>query len=339
MQSTFGLDIGFQNIRLVELLEDKNKIDLVAAGSIPMPPKAMSSNVPSDQEAVSIAIKKLVKDSGTKSRNVCIALPESQVFTRVIQVPQLSKQELASAIRWEAEQYIPMPLDQVNLDYSILRDSKETGSVNMEIILVAAPKTLVDRYVHIIEMSDLVVQIIETDCIATLRALSRSMKSVQTAMIMSITNQATNIIVTHNNVLQFSRSINAGSEALIRAVSETFNVSQAQAQEYLSTYGFEKDKLGGRILQASSTIMNMITKEVKNAESFLKEKYKDVMFQTIFISGDIARLPGFVVYLAEVIGVESQLANPWIGITKDSKFLALEEEGPQYTTAIGLALR
>src|SRR4030042_3413951 len=107
MTTTLGLDIGSHTTKLIELAHDNTQAVLLAAGSTPTPPKALNSSLPADTEAIEVAVKQLIKGTGAKSRNVNIALPESKVFTRVIEVPQLSSRELTSAIRWEAEQYIP----------------------------------------------------------------------------------------------------------------------------------------------------------------------------------------------------------------------------------------
>ena len=152
MQSLLGIDIGSRSIKLIEIGEEKGVRTLMAAGSMPTPPKSTTS-VNSDIDASSYIIKQLVRDTGAKSDQVNIALPEAQVFTRIIEVPQLSTKELNSAIQWEAEQYIPLPLDQVNLDYCV------TGCQNnwywkMQVLLVYT-KALIERYMTIIELSDL----------------------------------------------------------------------------------------------------------------------------------------------------------------------------------------
>src|SRR3989344_5408410 len=146
MNAILGLDIGSHSIKVVELLKEKTEIKLLSAGTSPTPPRALASGTSADLEAVAIVIKKLLKDAGATSRQAIVAPPESQVFTRVIDMPQLSPRELASAIKWEAEQYIPLPLDQVNVDFTVLRDSKKTGKNTMEVLLVAAPKTLIEKY-------------------------------------------------------------------------------------------------------------------------------------------------------------------------------------------------
>ncbi len=339
MNSVIGLDIGSHSIKLVELARDGEGAMLLTAGTIPTPPKALSSNIPADSEAVAVAIKKLLKDTGAKTKIVNVALPESQVFTRVIEVPQLSTRELASAIRWEAEQYVPLPLDQVNIDFSVLRQAKETGTNKMEVLLVAAPKALLGRYVNIFDLAGIETVGVETEIIAASRALVRSVTTIKTAMVVSLGAQTTDIAILRSGVLAFTRSISAGGEALSRALAVGLGFEQAQAEEFKKTYGLEQDKLEGKIVAAAKPVMDTIVGEIKRAIAFYQEKYKDVRVEVVLLSGGTAKLPGLVVYMAQALGIEAQLANPWVGIKKDPRFSALDGEGPVFSVAVGLALR
>ncbi len=339
MNSVIGLDIGSHSIKLVELGRDGGANVLFTAGTIPTPPKALSSSVPADSEAVAIAIKKLLKDTGSKTRTVNVALPESQVFTRVIEVPQLSNRELTSAIRWEAEQYIPLPLDQVNIDFSVLRQAKETGTNKMEVLLVAAPKALLERYVNILDLADVTISGVETEIIAASRAIIRSATMIKTAMVVSLGAQTTDLAILRNGIIAFTRSISAGGEALSRALAVGLGFEQAQAEEFKKTYGLEQDKLEGKIVTAAKPIMDTIVGEIKRAVAFYQEKNKGVAVEAIILSGGTAKLPGLVVYMAQALGIEAQLANPWVGIKKDPRFAALDSEGPVFAVAVGLALR
>jgi len=339
MNSIIGLDIGSHTIKLIELIREKDGGTLLAAGSTPTPPKALISSLPADHEAVAIAIKQLVRDTGARSKSVNIALPEAQVFTRVIDVPQLSQRELASAIRWEAEQYIPMPLDQVNVDFTVLRDSKEIGANMMEVLLVAAPKALLDKYMHILEMAGLTPVGAETEIIATARALVRSTVNTKTVMILSLGAQTTDLAILHNGVIVFTRSISAGGEALTRALVQGLDFTIPQAEEFKKTYGLQMDKLEGKIVNAAKPIMDTIIGEMKRAIAFYQDKFKNERVEAILLSGGTARLPGMVVYIAEAMGAETQLANPWVSIRKEPRFNVLDAEGPSFAVSVGLALR
>jgi len=340
MKSLLGLDIGSHSIKLIEIGQSGSTRQLLAAGNIPTPPKVLQSALEVDHQAVAQVIRQLIKETGARANSVAIALPESQVFTRVIEVPALSARELSSAISWEAEQYIPLPLDQVNLDYSILREAKETGNGKMDVLLVACPKTLLEKYLTIIEMAELIPVAAETEIIATARALARSVDSVKNAVLLvSLGAQTTDLAILRNGVLAFTRSIAAGGEALSRALISGLDFNVNQAEEFKRTYGLEQDKLEGKIVAAVKPIMDTIVGEIKRALAFYAEKHKDERIETILLSGGTAKLPGMVVYIAQNVGLEAQLANPWVGVTRDPRFRILDGEGPTFTVSVGLALR
>ncbi len=338
MQSLLGIDIGSRSIKLIEIGEEKGVRTLMAAGSMPTPPKSTTS-VNSDIDASSYIIKQLVRDTGAKSDQVNIALPEAQVFTRIIEVPQLSTKELNSAIQWEAEQYIPLPLDQVNLDFTVLQDAKTTGTGKMQVLLVAAPKALIERYMTIIELSDLTPVAAETEIIASARAIWASVGNLKNYMIVSMGAQTTDMSILHNGILIFTRSISAGGEALTRALTQSLDFNASQAEEYKKTYGLNKDVLEGKLVISMEPIMASMISEMKRAIAFFGERYANERMDVVIVSGGSSKLPGIVSYVAQAVNIETQIANPWIGITKEARFAVLDSEGPTFAVAVGLSLR
>ncbi|OGG35164.1 hypothetical protein A2363_03760 [Candidatus Gottesmanbacteria bacterium RIFOXYB1_FULL_47_11] len=339
MNYSLGLDIGSHSIKLIELAREGKQLALAAAGSVATPSGALMSAGGAEITSVAESIKRLLKETGAKSKNIHIALPEAKVFTRVLEMPALSDRELSSAIQWEAEQYIPLPLDQVNLDYEVLRSSKDTGTNKMEILLVAAPKALLEKYLTILELAELTPLAAETEVLASTRALVRSLPNVKTVLMVSMGAQTTDIAILRSGILSFTRSLSAGGDALTRALGVGLDFNSTQAEEYKKTYGLEQNKLEGKIVTAVKPVMDTITAEIKRAFAFYQEKYKDEHVQAVVLSGGTSRLPGMVTYLAQSLGVEVQLANPWVGITRAPRFNVLTTEGPNFCVAVGLALR
>lgn len=337
MKPSLGLDIGSHTIKLIELVGGGGKFSLVAAGSMPTPP-GLGSSAEADLQAVANAVKRLVHDTGAKSKTVHIALPESKIFTRVIEVPALSDRELASAIKYEAEQYVPLPLDQVNVDFAVLRDAKATGTGKMEVLLVAAPKTLVEKYLSILELSGLEPVSAETEIIATSRAVAASVANIRNVLVISLGAQTTDLSILRGGILTFTRSIPAGGEALTRALAQGLDFNMSQAEEFKKTYGLQEDQLEGKIVAAVRPITDTIIVEVKRALAYYQEKYREEHVQSVILTGGTARLPGMVVYFAQTIGIEAQLANPWAGIAREARFNVLTAEGPTFCIAVGLAL-
>lgn len=343
-KSVLGLDIGAKYIKYVEISSlGGGRYHLVGVGMAPSPVKGISSEANIDQEALAITIKKLLKDGGVKTSVVNVALPEAHVFTRIVQVPPLSERELASAIKWEAEQYIPLPLEEVQMDFSIVGESKDSeGNKKLDVLLVAAPKTIIERYSKILDKCDLEVEAMETEIISASRALlpATNVGKPLTAMVINMGAKTTDLSILKNGVIAFTRSVPTGGESFTKVLAQDFGFPFPQAEEYKKTYGLEKDKLEGKVYRSLLPLFTVIVEEIKRSITFFQNKFPDEMISTIILSGGSAKLPGLVAALVDAIGVETQVGTPWTRIEKDpARFARLEEEGSVFVVAAGLAMR
>lgn len=343
MKTSIGLDIGTSYIKYIQLEHlPKQQYRLISAGMCPAPNKGLSSEAAIDREAFAATIKKLFKDGGIKSHGVVLALPETNAFTRVIQVPPLSERELASAIRWEAEQYIPMPLEEVIMDFSVVGESKDKEGVKkLDILLVAAPKNVIERYTKILELADLEPQAMETEVIAASRALMpTTVGKLPTVMIINFGAQTTDFSVLKSGVITFIRTIPTGGGAMTRVLSQDFGFSMPQAEEYKKAYGLDKSKLEGKVSASLKPIVSVMIEELKRSLTFFQGKYPEETISSIIISGGTAKLPGLAATITETTGIETQIGNPWQQVQKDqARFQKIDDERAFFVVATGLAMR
>lgn len=333
-----GLDIGSHAIKLIQLEKKDKGYWLQAAALAPTPSKGLSSEADTDLEALSVAIKKLVLDSHATTRQVNTSLPESQIFTRVIEMPSLTEAELASAIKWEAEQYIPLPLNEVKIDFASLSTDPKTAGGKIEVLLVAAPLTLIAKYKKILEMAGLEPVSLEPEILALSRSLVGQPEA--STLIINIGAATTDLSIIRRGVLTFTRSIASGGAALARAIAQEMGFELSQAEEYKRTYGLEEDKLEGKILTAVKPIFDTIIEEIKRSLVFYQDKYPAEQILNASLCGGTSKLPGLMSYLTQNLGIETQIGNPWVSVTKESKaFPKIEEEGAVFAVAIGLAMR
>lgn len=341
MAETFGLDIGSTSIKIIQLAGISQGFRLLAAGIVPTPPKGLASEAEVDQEALALTIKKLTQDAKVSTKFVITSLPEAQIFTRVLEMPALSDRELASAIQWEAEQVVPLPLEDVSLDFQVLsRPKKPDRASKMEILLVAAPKILIEKYLKILGMAGLTPLWLETETLAISRALSFEDPLFPTSLFIHLGSQTTDLTVIRGKIIAFTRSIPTGGKALARAVAQSLGLEESQAEEYKRAYGFEEEKLEGKILAAIKPVFNAVLEEIKRSMAFYQEKNPQEPLKRVVLVGGAAKLPGITAYLAQELGLEVQVGNPWQKIQKDEKLTSeLEESGPIFTTAVGLAMK
>ncbi|MBP9719294.1 MAG: type IV pilus assembly protein PilM [Candidatus Levybacteria bacterium] len=341
-----GLDIGSSTMKAVLFSGDEKSIALSVAMTVPTPPKGMVSEAPLDEEEMARAIAHLVAESKSNATTVNIALPENKVYTKVLDMPVLSDKELSSAIYWEAEQYIPVPLDTITLDWKVLKRPEKTDPANkMQVLLVAAPTQLIEKYQKILSLSGLTITYIETEILSAIRALMFPYTQKKDALfpntiVVNIGAMTTSVAIIKGGIIVFTYSVAIGGAALNRAIAADFGFSLQQAEEYKKTYGISQQELGGKISESAKPILLSIVGEVKKAIAFYNDKYKnDALIQQVLLTGGSAKLPGIDSFFAQNIEIETATANPWNVLSNQQVPREIIDNAADYTIAIGLALR
>src|SRR3989344_3801748 len=169
----FGLDIGRTYVKVVQVRVDGEKKTLMAAATVPVTVDGMKSEAAEDLKKVSAAIENCVRSAKVSAERCVVSIIESQAVTRLIEMPNLTDKELSAAISWEADQYIPLPMKDVNLHYIVVsRPQLATGTGKMQVLLVAAPKRVIKKYTDIVRSANLTIVALETESSALARALT-----------------------------------------------------------------------------------------------------------------------------------------------------------------------
>ncbi len=338
--NSFGLDIGTSSIKVAWLNRENNIISYGSALSVPTPVESMQSESAFGYQEMAQVINKLVIDAKITTNNVNISLPENHVYTKVIEMPLLSDSELSTAIYWEAEQYIPAPLDTVTLAWAKLKELRNSfGEERMQVLLVGAPTQLIKRYQKILDLSGLTIIAIETEILSLIRSIV-SGDNFPTSLIMNIGAMSSSLCIVRNGVIAFNYTISLGGVALTRTIASDFGFNLAQAEEYKVAYGLLDTNFEGKIAKAIDPVLSSMLAEVKKVMLFHNEAHKNESpISQIILTGGSAALPGLAVYFAKALGVETITGNPWkmLGVKDVPK--TVEEKGTEYAVAIGLALK
>jgi type IV pilus assembly protein PilM len=333
-----GLDIGSKTVKIVELSRDKGALNLKASGIVGHKGKT-PENAKDDKELAPLAetIKKLHKEAKVSSREIVIALPEQHVFTRTIKFPLLTDAEISSAVKWEAEQYIPIPVSDAIIQHQIIERKEDTTPAQVVVLLIAAPKVLVEKYAKVIEMSGLKLAIVETELTALVRSLA---PKEQVALIVDFGARSTDIAISRDARLVFSRSIPTAGEAFTRAISQALDIDEVQAEEYKRTYGFSESQLEGRIKKALDPVFKTVSDEMKKAIHFYQSEEGGDSPRSAILSGGTAAIPGVSSAFTELLGIEVVVGNPFSGVAVDPQAAKLLSGfAPHYSISVGLAMR
>ncbi|MBI2327016.1 type IV pilus assembly protein PilM [Candidatus Curtissbacteria bacterium] len=334
---TFGLDIGRSFIKVVQVKVSGSKKVLWAAGSVKTPNGGIETESPVDLEKVAEAVKAARSSAKVNSRHCMVSIIESQVVTRMIQMPALTDKELSAAIHWEAEQYIPLPLKDVNLQYKVILRPDKSTSGKMDVLLIAAPKRVISKYLNIVKMAGLEIGALETESAALSRALSTPTDP--PTIIVSMGAVSTEMVIALSGNVLFTRSIATGGVSLTRTIMAEFNLPANQAEEYKQTYGILEDKLSGKVAAILKPILDILTAEILKAVQFARTHIQQSQIVRIVICGGGAYLPGLSAFLAERTSLEVSLGDPWEKFAKEDLILKLPGQGSFYAVATGLALR
>jgi type IV pilus assembly protein PilM len=208
----------------------------------------------------------------------------------------------------------------------------------MQVLLVAAPLNLIKRYQTILELAGLTLASIETEVLSTIRGLISSDRS-PTSLIVSIGSMSTTLCIVQKGIIIFNYSIPLGGLAMSRAIASDFGLNPAQAEEYKRIYGLSDKNFGGKLGKAIEPILTSILSEIKKATTFYSDKYKNIPISQILLTGGGASLPGITMYFAQNLSVETVIANPWKMRNIVNVPPPIEVKGPEYTVAVGLALK
>lgn len=328
MGAFFGLDIGTSQVKLLQV--DKSNQGLVL--------KHVAIAKIEEEEPLS-AIAKCVKTAGVKySSEVNLALAEKDVYTRIVTTPLLSETELASSIRYEAEQYVPIPLDQVELYHQILSKDTESDKKTMQVLLIAVPKDKITKITSFLDQTGLIPRSLETELFALKRALSDENKF---QLLLLISHKSVDLMVVRHGMPLFMHSVASGGHALTRALMNDLALSEIQAEQYKTTYGIRTDLLEGKVATILTPLVNDWIDQVNKAYIYLQEQGHKKLPEQVVLAGGGALLPGLSSYLVKKLNTEVIIGDPFKRFVRDEKFKKqiAYEANPHLSTVVGLAIK
>jgi len=338
--NSIGLDIGFSKIKAVSLSRQNNSYALNGFSIIPSPVNGIFSDDVSGEKEMAKAIKKAVGNLKVSSKDVNVAIPDSRVYIKIIEMPVLSDKELSLAIYWEAERHIPVALSTITLVWNVLKRPKDvSGDEKMQVLMVGAPTKIIDKYRRVLKMANLNLDAIETEILAIIRALVTP--NFPPSLILNIGAINTSLAIIRNGVLALTYSMPVGGDAVSRSIEQDFGLTMVQSEEYKKTYGFLKEGVAGeKIGKSAEPILNSILVEVRKVLAFYAQKYKDESsLAQILLSGGTAHLPGINKFFVENLGIETLVVNPWKIFGNKPLPTELSNSSSDFTVALGLAMR
>lgn len=334
MPAYFGLDIGSSSIKLAHI--DNRRVNALGIANNTFGKNVMAMT---NAERIGLveSIKTLIKDSGLRSKQVVASIPEALVYSRVLKFPFMSTPELATAIKWELDQTVPFPPNEIEVSWVVLsKPEKFTGEEKISVYVVAVPTKVSDIYTNLLELAGIEPARLENEIPALTRVFAANMSDTAPSIIMNIGASGTGLILSGKDILYGNYFMPVGGNALTRFVADAFNLPMVQAESYKRTYGIAKDQLEGKMFTVLKPIVDNILSEVKKMIIAYQNEYKGSNVSRIILTGGGSYMNGLLPYVTESLGsIEVVIGDAFAGINVPEKYKGF---GPVFDIAHGLSM-
>jgi len=338
-----GLDIGSSAVKAVELRPSGRSYKVVAFGTEPVPGDTIVDGAIIDAAAVADAIRRLLDGSRIKTRDIVASLSGNAVIVKKINLPVMTEAELSESIHWEAEQYIPFDIQDVNLDYQILSSTQGDGKGSMEVLLVAAKKDKITDYTDVIKKTGCTPVVVDVDAFAVQNAYEANY-DVEPGAVVALLNvgaSGVNINIVSGEQSLFTRDISMGGNAYTEAIQKELGLPFDSAERVK-----KGEPVDGVDTTDAAPILRTVTEnlllEIQKTFDFFKATAASDRIDRVLVSGGTSRVDGFLERLGERFNVPVELFDPFRKIQIDPRKLGierLEDVAPTSAVAVGLALR
>jgi type IV pilus assembly protein PilM len=338
-----GLDIGSSGVKLVQLKEKKGGYALQAFGTAPLPPEAIVDGALMNSGAIVSAIQDLVAEHKVKAKDVAIGIGGHSVIIKKISMPRMTQEELDESIQWEAEQYIPFDVKDVNIDTQILSPEANAAG-QMDVLLVAAKKDMINDYTSVCAEAGLTATVVDVDAFAVQNAFEANYDHEgQTVVLINVGAAVSNINILSGGATSFTRDITMGGNAFTEEIQKQLNISYEEAEALKVGGQGETDAVVPqeveRVIQA---VAEQMGGEIQRSLDFFASTSGDARIGRVYVSGGTARIPALQKVLEARAGVRVELLNPFKNVDVDNRRFdpaVLLAAAPSAAVGVGLALR
>jgi len=339
-----GLDIGSSSIKIVQLKEDRKGVHLRAFDVVPLPPETVVDGTLAIFTAVVERLKEIVSNNKIRNKNVSVSVSGHSVIIKKISLPSMTPDELEESIQWEAEQYIPFDIKDVNVDVQIINPN--AGQEQMDVLLVAAKKDVLDDYLSVVSEAGLspVVVDVDTFAVQNMFELNYGFPPNETIALINVGASVININIIANAITTFTRDISMGGALLTTEIQKQLNVTHEEAEHYKTAgaANITNSSIAREVQALSEKISYQLTTEIQRSLDFYAATTVNADLSRIYVSGGSAQIPSLIRSLEQNLEVPVELVNPFKNVIVDAKKFdvdLLQKMAPLAAVVIGLGLR
>lgn len=340
-RSTVGLDIGTGGVQVAEVSTVRGEPTLTNFGGVALPRGAVREGEVIDVAAVAEAVKQLMKDAGIRHKKVHIGVANQRVVVRQIDLPYMEESELQASLRFQVQEYIPIPVEDAELDFHPLEEFTGEGEARMlRVLLVAAHRDMVTSHVTAASEGGLRPQSVDLNSFAILRALGRTGAVGGSELIVDVGAGVTNIIVHEDGVPRFVRILVLGGEDITETVASGMQIPHEEAEELKQRTGLDRTSTETAARLIADRADDFVD-EVRGSLDYYQAQTGSTRITRVVFSGGGSKLTGLRERLSDVLRLPVEMGQPLQHLPVKGTVYGpeqLAEVEPILTTAIGLAL-
>lgn len=346
----FGLDISDFVLKIAFLRPEKNHFTLASFIETPIPEGIVESGeIKKPEELLKILLDSLnnIKGDKIKTKFVSATIPERKSFLRIIQLPKMSEEEIAGAIKFEIEANIPLSLDEAYYDWQALGESS-ANIEHQDILVAVAPKSIIDPYNNLVKAAGLTPKVFELESIATSRSIIQGLKTEKPTLIINLGATQVSFVIFSNEATRFSASVNTPfKNHFTYYISQHLKISMEEAEKIKRTVGLDKTKYEGKVFEALEPAIKILINQVQDYSDYYAshaqhEHTDQSKIAKIILCGGDSNLIGIAPYLSGLLKIPVELGNPWVNILpaplKEIPLMPYEKS-LAFTSCLGIALR
>lgn len=340
-----GIDIGTATIKIVELDEKNGRFNLINYGLFELQGSTTAMGIAGQNilklpdEEIVWGLKEVLNKSKIKCKNVVASIPSFSTFSTVIQMPYLSQADLAKAIPFEAKKYIPIPLEEVSMDWSIIeatQNKKDPGRPMVDVFLAAVPKEETARYRRIMEGAGLSLRALELENSALIRGLVGN--DLSPIVIVNIGGRSTSILIVNKGYERVGHNYEVGGFEITKSIARSLNISAEKAEELKKKMGLEESD-SNIIQQAMSSLIDMMAFETNKTITNFEDSSGQKIAKVLLVGG-MVNMPNFTNYFKQKLGREVFTGNPMARVVFPQGLNEVVGEiASTFAVATGLAMR
>lgn len=334
----FGFDLGHNSIKVMQIESTAKNDTVIGYGHIEFDPKAVKNGIIVDPEEVAKQVYTLITKhlvGSLEARRVAASLPVASTFSRILTLPKMDGEDLKQAILLEAGQYIPMPIEDLYIDYEIAHTGKDKST---EVLIVAAPKALVESYSKLFNILGLELALLETSINSVSRAVAHADNTGIPTLIIDFGSVSSDLSV-FDKTVRVTGTVEGGGETITDLIAKDMGVTKRQAYTIKTRYGLNAGKKQDEVLASLNPLLKKLLSEIKKMTRFYEDRASTQRkIEQIIILGGGANLPGLSAYLTDKVRLPTRLVDPWQNLAFGNLQPPHKLETTLYTTAAGLAL-